>query len=383
MKKENNTILLLMVFICVTIVMFQTCDLNKVYNFYFHKKYQLTEEELKYIPRQEQLNNNPNNFGTNASGVDYQNFYNSYMQKDYQNAIKYGEQIAQEESSDIHFLNQMGYSYGELKLYDKALSYYKKALTIDPNNPYSKDGYNYIKYYSDKNEQTYAMNNRRSSVHAPAKLYSLVKTDLNDNVKQQVYNIFDILWQEVNARIILQTVMDRNIPIYINANGTRGETSLHREGYNEIVDKIDVPVKYINDLNNTNLHPYSRIYNFNVFMHEFGHAFSRLKNPRTTDSLEEELGVSMIGYNIGYKMIYRRYMTDEEVRQRSMGTLQALLSDDHSQLPVYSGFNRRMKSYAVYMPNSALYTDLVGMYKQLLAQGKTKHVPNLDKLVKQ
>lgn len=384
MKKENNIALFLMVFVFVIIALFQTCDLDKVYNFYFPKKYSLTAEELKYIPPQNQnfsqsptSNSNDTQYESNAK-----NYENAYNQKDYKTAVFYGEKIAYYYTDNADFLDAMGYAYLELKDYKNATIYYNKTLSIDPNNKYAKQNLEYIEYQVNQNKETNELNKLHSSVHAPAKLYALVKTDLGNDIKQKVYNIFDVLWQEVNARIILQTVMDRNIPIKITADGQRAYTAVHGEGYKVIVDEIDIPVKYINNLNNTNLQPYQRIYYFNVFMHEFGHAFSSLRNPKYSDSIEEEMGVDMIGYNIGYKMVYHRYMTYQEVKQQSMDTLQALLSDDHAQFPVYSGFNKRMQSYAVYMPNPELYTNLVAMYKQLLAQGKTQHVPNFDKLIK-
>lgn len=374
-----------MIFICVTVVMFQSADWDKVRNFYSPKKYELTQEELKYIPPQEQRNGeSPVNSTQGQYQSDFQNYANAYNQKDYKNAVFYGERIAYRQTNDVDFLDAMGYAYLKLQDYKDSTIYYKKTLAVDPNDKYAKHNLEYIREHMDENEQIYDINNRHSSAKAPAKLYRLVKTDLGAQVKQEVDGILDLVWQEINGRIILQTMMDKDIPINILPGDFRDHTDLKwSSNYKYVdVDGIDISEKTIKDLNNTNLDPWTRIYNFNTFLHEFGHAFAQIKDPKSSNSLEQELGVSMIGYNISYKMVYHRYMTDQEIKERSMGVLAALLSDDHSKLPVYSGFNKEMKRYAIYMPNPALYTDLVGMYKQLLAQGKTQHVPNLDALVK-
>lgn len=371
-----------MIFVVVTIVMFQNSDLDKIRNFYFPQKNELTPEELKYIPPENKGNNQNNNDNYAQYTSNLQFFNNAYQQKDYKSVISYGEKIAYRQSDDIHYLDMMGYSYLELQDYKNSIIYYKKTLAINPNDDEAKHNLNYIHEQVDEDKLNNAINNVKVGKKAPAKIYALVKTNLGNDVKEEVDGILDLVWQEINGRIILQTLLDHNIPINIAQDGERADTHWHYEGNNMIVDKIDVLPKYINDLNNPSLSPWNRIYNFNTFLHEFGHAFSRIKDPRSFNSLEEELGVSMIGYNIAYKIVTDNYMTDEQIKQQSMGTFQALLSDDHKDLPVYSGFNKRMKKYAIYMPNPAIYSDLVGMYKQLLFQGKTQHVSNLDKLIR-
>lgn len=371
-----------MVFICVTIVMFQTCDLNKVYNFYFHKKNELTAEDLKYIPPQEQ--GNSQNTDQTQYLSDLQSFDNSYKQKDYKNAVVYGEKVSYRFTNDTNFCDAMGYAYLELKDYKNSILYYKKTLAINAGDNEAKHNLEYLQYHINENEEVYDINNRHSIGKAPAKLYRLVKTTLGPQVKQEADGILDLVWQEINGRIILQTLMDNNIPINILAGDFVDHTNVKWSSDYKYIDVsgVDISEKTIKDLNNTSLDSWTRIYNFNTFLHEFGHAFAQIKDPKSFNSLEQELGVSMIGYNVGYKIIYHRYMTDEEIKEQSMGTFEALLSDDHSKLPVYSGFNKEMKRYAIYMPNPDLYSDLVGMYKQLLAQGKTQHVPNLDALIK-
>lgn len=374
-----------MIFVVVTIVMFQNSDLDKIRNFYFPTKNELTAEELKYIPAEHKNYNNP---GGNVSGSEYQsnldNFNKAGNNKDFQTEVYYGEKIAIYQSNDSFFLTNMAYAYQELKIYDKAAYYWGKILVIDPNNSNAKQGLKYANYYLNENKLNNEINNVRVGKKAPAKIYALVKTNLGNDVKEEVDGILDLIWQEINGRIILQSLLDNRIPINILPGDFQDHTDLKWADNYKYTDVtgIDISQKTIQDLNNTSLSSWNRIYNLNTFLHEFGHAFTQIKDPKSSDSLEEELGVSMIGYNISYKIVTGNYMTDEQIKQQSMGTFQALLSDDHKNLPVYSGFNKRMKKYAIYMPNPALYTDLVAMYKQLLSQGKTQHVPNLDKLVR-
>lgn len=356
--------------------------------------YCLTKKEDKiesqYIPPQEQSNdkNSPNPTSINSTDytqqaqADYTYFIKAYDEKNYENAIYYGEKVLLIDPNNINFLETLTYCYSKINNYEKSIQYCKKILSIDPNNNYAKKQL----AYASENIQDENLSNGINSVvvgaKAPSKMYALIKTNLSADIRKEVEGIIDLVYSDINGKIMLNTIYEKNIPININESGPRAQVNVTELNGVSTVENIDIPVKEIHTLNNTNLSPFLRISSFMTFMHEFGHAYTRIKDPYISNSMEEELGISMIGYNIAYVIVQKRYLTDEEVKMYSMLILQAMLSDDHKELPVYSGFNKKMESYCIQMPAPQLYSDIPGMYKKLLSEGKTTHVESLDKLVK-
>lgn len=331
---------------------------------------------------------NPTNTGTQVqSNTDlvnknYSLFFQAYNERNYSNAVYYGEQSIPYMPADAKNLAALAYSYVELKNYQKASDYYNKALIIEPNNDDLKKKIKYLNAYQEDQNLNKSINNIRVTEKAPARLYALINTSLSSDIKSEVEGIFDLVWNVPDGRRLLTTIWESRIPIYIvQSDGNAHTTALVRNG-TSTVQSITIPVKYIDKLNNPNLLGIARIDAFATFLHEFGHAYSRINDPRSFNSMEEEMGVEMLGYNISYRIVTGSYLNKKQVQDFYPHFLIGLLSDDHRNLPVYSGFDKRVQSYGVSLPYPEVYSDLVPMYKKLLSLGKTTQVASLDALIK-
>ena len=194
---------------------------------------------------------------------------------------------------------------------------------------------------------------------------------------------------------MLQTLMKKRTPIkitegYVKANARRTSRSntFYLYGFIPIAtiktdsSEVNIPFTHIANFNNPNLSSHMRIYNLQVFIHEFGHAFIGIKNPKDTNSIEEELGVSMVGYNIAHKVITGKYLDKSQTETYSNNALEGLLLDEHRDLPVFSGFNDSIQKFGIALPYPEVYTNIPLMYKTLLMENKVKPAPTFYPYVK-
>lgn len=107
-----------------------------------------------------------------------------------------------------------------------------------------------------------------------------------------------------------------------------------------------------------------------------------LKRTNDIDSLEEEFGGDMIGYNVALKIITGQYMNKGQAQIYSLDSLTGGLNDEHRNLPVYSGFNQAVQKNGIVMPYPEVYSNIPLLYKKLLQQNKVPHVPSLDAYLK-
>lgn len=312
----------------------------------------------------------------------YNLFFQAYNEKNYSNAVYYGEQSVPYMPGDPKNLAALAYSYYELKNYQKASDYYNKALSLDPNNEDLKKKIKYLNAYIEDDNLNKSINNIRVTEKAPARLYALIKTNLSSSVKSEVEGIFDLVWNVPDGRRLLTTIWENRIPINIIQSDDIAHTTALVSNGKSTVQSITIPLKYIDKLNNPSLSGVARIDAFATFLHEFGHAYSRINDPSSFNSMEEEMGVEMIGFNISYRIVTGSYLNKKQVEGFYPHMFEGLLSDDHRNLPVYSGFNKRVQSYGISLPYPEVYSDFVPMYKKLLSEGKTTNIPSLDALIK-
>lgn len=332
------------------------------------------------------LNDSKNKTGTQSSAQDlnseYQSsFINSYVNKDYQNAVYYGEKLVTYFPHNIEFLRGLAYSYFQSKNYEKSIEYYQKVLELNPDNDADKRNYYAVKHYIENDKLNNLINNVRVTKKAPPELYTLIKTNLSSDTREETEGILDVIWDVPCGQMMLKTILDKRIPINIIESDTNAATHAKFINGNLAALKIDIPVKYIYMVNNTNLSAHDRIYGFHAFMHEFGHAYAHIKDPTSTDSLEEEIGVDMIGYNIAYKIITGHYLTKEQTQIYSLSSLASALTDTHKDLPVYGDFIVRMQKYGMPMPYPETYLNIPAMYKKLVSAGLTKHISSLENVI--
>jgi len=322
---------------------------------------------------------------------------NSYSNENYSNAIIYTKKALKFKPNDVNSYEIMAQCYSAMQDYNNANIIYNKILKSNPNDKIAQQNLKYVSYQHSEKVLTESLNNISIGHIAPNALYKLIKPSpgIDANTVEQMKTILDLVWSEPNGQHLLQTLMIAKTPINIgynnveaNAQKTQKQRTFYAYGfipvftYTSNSNSVNISFNYISDFNNPNLEAHNRIYDLQVFIHEFGHAFMNVKKPKGYNSIEEELGVSMIGYNIANKVLTGKYLDRKQTELYSMGCLQSLLGDNHRNLPVYGNFNNFMQGFGVLMPYPEVYSNLPSMYKKLLSEGKVNPVPSFNQYLR-
>lgn len=327
----------------------------------------------------------------------YKNWANKYFKNsDYDNAIKMYKKSLSLDYSNQDTLQALAQTYLMDNQFDKAVQIYNKILITNPNDEISIQN---LKYANSKLEDLRLNNslnnlNTISSGSAPSALYRLIKpkAGISSSTVNKAKVILDLIWSEPNGKQILTALMNARTPINITqCTSEANATSLNKEhtfylygfipifSYNSSSLMVNIPFNYIANVNDQSLPTYQRIYSLHVFIHEFCHAFRVIKYPKSYNSIEEELGASMIGYNISYKILTGNYMNREQTQRYSQACLESLLKDSHRDLPLYSGFNKKMAALGIQMPYPEVYSNLELMYQSLIQEQKIYPVANFQR----
>lgn len=343
---------------------------------------------------------NPNDEKTkNSLSVIYQNLASkNYSSSNYDKAIYYAEESISLIPNNINSYHYVAQSYSALNNYEKANEVYKKILFLNPNDPIAKQNLKYVNFKHSDKILNDSINNLNIGHIAPESLYRLINIQpgIDYIYFERMKTILDLTWSETNGKILLSALLKHNTPInitngYVKANAyrTKQTRTLYLYGIIPVASfttnssvAVNIPFSHIDNFNNSNLYAIDRIYNLQAFIHEFGHAFIGIKNPNDINSMEEELGVSMIGYNIATKIITGKYLDTAQTETYSIDCLKGLLSDEHRNLPVYSGFNQAIQRYGIAMPYPEVYSNIPLIYKKLLSESKVSPVPRLNAYLK-
>lgn len=308
---------------------------------------------------------------------------------DQQNLILTYQKIISLDPKDDMTMNALAAAYLKTNQLEKAAEICNKILVLNSADDQAQKMLKYISFnHPDKSLKS--SNNDSTIGHStPEKLYKLVKApeDVDQETTDKIKTILDLIWNDPNGQIILKTLMDHKASINIIAEDSNTNQTKTLDPYSVIPissilnssAKVNIPISHIDNFDNPNLYPYQRIYNLQVFIHELGHAFIEIKNPKNTDSMEEEIGVSMIGYNIANKIVTGKYLTQSETETYSMQCLKTLLSDKNKNLPMMSNFNKTIKEYGISFPYQDTYSNISSIYKTLLNEGKIKPVSSFSK----
>lgn len=287
--------------------------------------------------------------------------------------------------NDENVLNYLAMAYLKTEQFEKSQEVYRKILLINPKNTVAKQNIEYLNYKRENKSLTDSLNNIQVTEHAPKKIYRMIKRSwrVPRSYIPEAQRILDLIWSEPTGRKMLLTLKEEGIPIRLVPNDKRTITMHETQttttyaygmvplnSFTFYSTTVVIPVKHIDGFNNPDLDPRTRIYHLHSFLHEMGHAYMFAIDPNNKNSLEEELGVSMLGYNIANKIVTGKYLTKEQAKYYSQGCMIALLADDHRNLPVFGYFNRKLMIHGIYLPYFEEYADIPVMYKKLLDEGK-------------
>lgn len=310
---------------------------------------------------------------------------------DYPSAIDVYKKVLASNPKDDIAMAALAQVYMKTQDYDKAAELYRNILSLYPDDKNAQQNLKYVNYKRTDSILNKSLNNISNTDHAPQPVYRLIKPSYGITKKtvEQMKSILDIIWSDPTGKIYLQAMVQNKVAIKINqgaitANAMRqtGTRTFYLYGFIPIFsydinkNSVNVAYNYIHNFYDPKLDSDQRIYSLQVFFHEFGHAYLNIKYPGHPNSIEEELGVTMIGYNSAYKIITGQYLTKEQTEFYAMGSLEALLKDEHRNLPVYGAFSWQTQKSGINLPYPEVYKDLPQMYKKLLSEGKITPVPN-------
>lgn len=318
----------------------------------------------------------------------YETMASSYLNlKDYDNAIKCYNKLLQENPNDIELLHSLAQAYIKSNKLDKAAKIYQKILQISPNDKVAQNNLKYTDYQATEQKLDESLDNLMISQNAPKSVYALLlpEPDVSKQTRQTMRTILDLTYSDPSGRIMLQELVKKHVFINILAENSKANTTTEGQKqtiyaygilplatFNSSTVKVNIPIQYINNFSNPNLSAHKRVYNLQVFIHELGHAFIHLKYPNDENSLEEEIGVSLIGYNIASKVLTGQYLTKAQAQSYALNCLMVSFRDEHRTLPFYGGFNKRIQKYGIVMPYPETYSNLETMYQKLVSEGKIK-----------
>lgn len=277
--------------------------------------------------------------------------------------------------------------------FNKAAYYYEKAVAVSNNQPENTN----LPYAKQELRECQFKNNIanvNTAIKAPPVLYNLVRT--NSVLKygdsfDKTYEMLDLLWNDEDGKILLNYIIKNKIPIQIAYGGkeqTNAETIESSKvtplGYLGMVPMplvVAAPLALSNALFHTDVKQEKKItvnlgediiqmyknpkssYHDNMYalmtvMHEAGHAVSSLIDDKHQNSLEEEITVSMIGYNTASKILMGRPLTREESIETAKNSYKALMSDDHKNLPLYNNYKNTISKTGVTLYNYDTYSDI-------------------------
>lgn len=303
--------------------------------------------------------------------------------KDFQNAILNYKKAISMNPKDDSVMHSLAEIYIKTNQIEKAMEIYKKILAINPDDVIAKNNLKCGNKLCLDKKLSDSINNLKAENTAPDAIYRLLKPDKGVSSKEiaTMKKVLDLTWSDPSGQIILKTLAEKKILINIkfsnadaNSRITSHKDTLYLFGMDPIVSpacslvEINIPVSEIKSFNDTKSSPRKRIYSLQVFIHEFGHAFINAKNPNDVNSLEEELGVSMIGYNIATKAITGKYLSQNQTKAYSEECLKAMMTDGHRDLPLYSGFINDVQMYGVELPYPQEYSNIEQIYKKLICQ---------------
>lgn len=326
--------------------------------------------------------------------ITYQNLASQYFSNsEYEKSVVTYKKVLSMDSNNDSAMHSLAQVYIKSNQFDKASEIYTKLLMKNPNDEIAKNNLEYVNYQNLEKNLSNSINNLTVDYKAPEKLYKLIKLEqrVPPDATESMKTILDLIWNEPNGRIMLETLLKNKTPInitqgYVKANA-KNMTRDHTLYYLGIIPifswetssvSVNIPFEHIKNFNDKNLSSHTRIYNFQIFLHEFCHAFMFAKNSQNVVSIEEELGASMIGYNIATKIITGKYLDQNQTIMYSKGCLKAILSDEHRDLPVCNNFNRDIQNYGIAMPYPELYSNIFDLYKKLLFEKKVSPLPKLE-----
>lgn len=363
-------------------------NLGKAYRGLAYQYYSKADynNAIIYAKKSLEINNN-----------EFENYYiiaDSYKSlEDYENALSAYNKLLFIRPNDDSVLNALAYVYIKTNQNEKAQEVYRKILLINPNDKIAQQNIKYVNYQQTDKKLTQSLNNLQITEHAPKSVYRRVKRDwgIPKIYVESIRPILDLIWSEPSGRTLLTEISKNRIPIRIVSSNGKAQT-VHSiqtittydfgmvpvNSYTSTTIEVKIPTSYIDNFNDNSLSARKRIDGLTTFVHEFGHAFMLVNDQNNKDSIEEEIGVSMIGYNLASKVLTGEYLAREQAKDYGFGCLEGALSDDHRNLPIYSNFRIRVKRYGIDLPYPEEYSDLMPMYKKLKSEKKVIPVNNFE-----
>lgn len=293
--------------------------------------------------------------------------------------LKNGEKYVQIAADKFDIYCVMGNECKKDGDFNKAAYYFGKAISVS-NNQQENINLPYALQELRECQFKIRIANIDNVTKAPPALYDLVKTNAVLKYKddfEKTYEMLDLLWNDEDGRILINEIIEHKIPIQIvfggkeQTNAYIEETTTNKQimlggffplyTFGTMQEKnitVNLGENIINMYKSPKSSYHDNMYALMTVMHEMGHAVASLIEDKHKDSLEEEITVSMIGYNSASKILIGRPLTREESIETAKNCYKALMTDDHKNLPMYNNFRNTISKTGVNLYNYDTYSDI-------------------------
>lgn len=307
--------------------------------------------------------------------------------------LKYGEKYVQFSDDKFDTYVLMGESCEKFGDFDKASLFYEKALQVS-NKERDRQNEPYVLQELRNCQFKGRINNTIPMIKAPHLVHKLVQVNTilkNRDTSFKLNEMLDLLWADENGKILLTEIVKHKIPIIITYGGTEQTNAkteisykktpmyylgmvplpiivaipmsaayaiFHPEYKKETKITVNIGEDIIQKYKNPNSSLEDNMYALMSIMHESAHAVASTVEDNHVNSLDEELTVSMIGYNFASNVLLGRILSHDESQEYAISSFDSLMSDNHKYLPLYHDFRNTTSKLGINLHNYDTYSDL-------------------------
>ncbi|OGI03758.1 MAG: hypothetical protein A2Y25_09455 [Candidatus Melainabacteria bacterium GWF2_37_15] len=365
-------------------------------NCLFDKAYQVIEKAHIINPNDENVRSNL----AIASAILARDFYS--IQKFNEAEVYFKKSLSFKTKDDV--LHEIAQTFLKADQYEYANIVYGKILQNTPDDRYALTNKEYAMHFLNEKRSHQAINQKISNtspnIGIPEKLHKLIifKNTFSPDTQEKTYKMIGLVWNDEQGRILLERIMKKKIKITVSSSPVKSYVYNSKQQYTyylygfipikfSLNEKIDIFIeeKSVQLFYENNVYSTERIHALSTLIHEIGHAVKATMTGKIDNSIEEEMGVSMIGYNIANRIINDKDLTSEEIVGKSKDVLLSLLKDEHKYLPLYNNFYGNMEKIDSVIPsNSYIYRDLPSVYELMKKDANVREThPELEKAMVQ
>lgn len=298
--------------------------------------------------------------------------------EDFKNAVRYYQQaiIINKNEAD---LNKLGLIYFINNNYYDSLKCFEESLKINPKNELTEKKIHYVKYKISRKEKDDNYTQKSPKQTAPEYIHALVKTDgkINDEKDlDKLHKIIDFIWSDNQGKILLKTVANGGLQIYLKQNIAHSCFMASRINQNyayipyhpelsnlvayniNVSKKIYIKEKAISKFQESDTNWFENECAIMVVTHELCHMIKYMHYPTSTDSREEELIAYMFGLDLASKALTDTPLTEDKTIEYATIIYNSVFDRNYHNIVSKDDSAYKLKKLGFELPYYYLYQNM-------------------------